>query len=341
MIPLVSALAVLLLASFAEWLHARRIRAVARLAFGPAGAAHRWTRTVPALRSLSLAAFTWGLATLLMLKFAPAEGGGNGGRKEATRLVFVADLSPSMYLKDAGPEGKLTRQERMRDVVEAILQRVSGNLRFGVLAFYTEAMPVVMEARDPELVRNVFNGLPLSYAMKAGQTDLGEAVNSAVKLVKDFPDGSTRLIIFTDGDSVNLVPLAPRPKSVKEVFVLGVGNPHKGTFIDGHQSRQEGETLSTVASALMGTYVDVNEKHLSTAALGDLVVTAPLPQKGLTLAEWAVLAMVLGSAICALIPVFLEYFGTDWKPIRPERDEADERPAMNSPRAREGAVAAR
>lgn len=337
MIPLASALAVLLLASLAEWLHVRRIRAVGRLAFGPTGAPHGWTRVVPWLRSLCLAAFTWGLVTLLMLKLAASEGKGGkqGDSKTATRLVFVADLSPSMYLTDAGPEGKQTRQARMREVVEGILQRVSGNLRFGVIGFYTESLPVVMEARDPELVRNVFNGLPLTYAMPLGQTDLGQAVNAAVKLVGDFPEGSTRLIIFTDGDSVNLVPITPRPKSVKEVFVLGVGNPHKGTFIDGHQSRQEGDTLRTVASALMGTYVDVNEKHLPTSALGDLVVTAPLAQRGLTLAEWAVLAMVVGAAVLALIPVALEFFGSDWKVGRPERDEADEE------RAKEGALSAR
>lgn len=336
MIPLVSALAVLLLALLAEWLHERRIRAVGRLAFGPTGAAHGWTRVVPWLRPLCLAAFTWGLATLLMLKLAAAEGKGkDGDSKTATRLVFVADLSPSMYLTDAGPEGKQTRQARMREVVEGILQRVSGNLRFGVIGFYTESLPVVMEARDPELVRNVFNGLPLTYAMPLGQTDLGQAVNSAVKLMNDFPEGSTRLIIFTDGDSVNLVPITPRPKSVKEVFVLGLGNPHKGTFIDGHQSRQEGDTLRTVASALMGTYVDVNEKHLTTSALGDLVVTAPLAQRGLTLAEWAVLAMVVGAAVLALIPVALEFFGSDWKVGRPERDEAEES------RAKEGALSAR
>lgn len=336
MIPLASALAVLLLASLAECLHVRRIRAVGRLAFGPTGAPHGWTRVVPWLRSLCLAAFTWGLVTLLMLKLAASEGKGGkqGDSKTATRLVFVADLSPSMYLTDAGPEGKQTRQARMREVVEGILQRVSGNLRFGVIGFYTESLPVVMEARDPELVRNVFNGLPLTYAMPLGQTDLGQAVNAAVKLVGDFPEGSTRLIIFTDGDSVNLVPITPRPKSVKEVFVLGVGNPHKGTFIDGHQSRQEGDTLRTVASALMGTYVDVNEKHLPTSALGDLVVTAPLAQRGLTLAEWAVLAMVVGAAVLALIPVALELFGSDWKVGRPERDETDE------PRAKEGALSA-
>lgn len=337
MIPLFSALAVLFLASLAEWLHVRRIRAVGRLAFGPAGAPHGWTRVVPLLRPLCLAMFTWGLVTLLLLKIAAAEGRGDkdGANKTATRLVFVADLSPSMYLTDAGPDGKQTRQARMREVVEGILQRVSGNLRFGVIGFWTESVPVVMEARDPELVRNVFNGLPLTYAMPTGQTDLGQAINAAVKLVNDLPEGSTRLLIFTDGDSVNLVPITPRPKSVKEVFVLGLGNPHKGTFIDGHQSRQEGDTLQTVASALMGTYVDVNEKHLPTAALGDLVVTVPPPHRGLTLEELAVLAMVLGAAVLALIPVGLEFLGTDWKVGRPERDEADD------PRAKEGVVSAR
>lgn len=335
--PYLVALIILLLAALAEWLHVRRIRAVGRLAFGPGGVPARWTQAVPVLRTLSLAAFAWGLTTLFQLQLAAAGGGDDaaGDSKTATRLVFVADLSPSMYLADAGPDGKQTRQARMREVVEGILQRVSGNLRFGVIGFYTDSLPVVMEARDPELVRNVFNGLPLTYAMPLGQTDLGQAVNAAVRLVADFPAGGTRLILFSDGDSVNLVPITPRPKSVKEVFILGVGNPHKGTFIDGHQSRQEGDTLRTVASALQGTYTDVNEKHLPTSALGDLVVTVPPPQAGLTLAELAVLAMVLGAALLALLPVALEYFGSDWKVggIAPEE--------AGAARLREGVVNAR
>lgn len=335
MIPLISAIAVLLVTALAEWLHVRRIRAVGRLAFGPGGEPKRWTRVLPFLRPLCLGAFTWGLATLMILKLAPAGGGKDGDAKEATRLVFVADLSPSMYLQDAGPDGKQKRQERMREVVEGILQRVSGNLRFGVIGFHTDSLPVVMEARDPELVRNVFNGLPLSYAMPVGQTDLGQAVNAAVRLVAGFPEGSTRLVIFTDGDSVNLVPIIPRPKSVKEVFVLGVGNPSKGTFIDGHQSRQEGDTLRTVASALMGTYADVNAKHLPTAALGDLVVTAPVPGRGLSLAKRAVLAMVAGAAIFVLIPVALEFFGSDWNVGRPARGD------VKQARAKEDVMPAR
>ncbi len=322
MTPLAFASAVLLLTSLAEWLHVRRIRKVGRLAFGPAGAPHPWTRVVPFLRPLCLTAFTWGLATLVGLNGVGDDGDNkSAGTKEATHVVFVADLSPSMYLKDAGPDGTQTRQERMREVVEGILQRISGDLRFGVIAFYTDSMPVVMDARDPELVRNVFNGLPVTYAMPLGQTDLGQALNASIKLVADYPEGSTRLVIFTDGDSVNLVPLLPRPRSVKEVFVLGVGNPHKGTFIDGHQSRQEGDVLRKVATDLMGSYTDVNDKHLPTTALGDLVVTAPLGRRGLTLAEWATLAMALGATIYALIPIALEFFGSDWKAGRPESEE--------------------
>jgi Ca-activated chloride channel family protein len=330
MIPLVSAFIALLLASLAEWLQVRRIRRVALLAFGPSGVSRSWTRAVPFLRALSIGAFAWGLATLWVMKIE-ADDPANGDKKagEATRLVFVADLSPSMYLTDAGPDLKQPRETRMREVVEGILQRVSGNLRFGVIGFYTESVPVVMEARDPELVRNVFNGLPLTYAMPIGDTDLGQAINAALDLVKDFPAGSTRVLIFTDGDSIDIAPLASRPKSVRDVMFLGLGNPHKGTFIDGHQSRQEPEVLGRLASELKGEYYDVNEQHLTTSALGDLVVTAPLPQRGLTRAQLAVLLMVLGASILALVPVALEYFGTDWVVVPIARRE----PAAPKPEA--------
>ena len=300
--------------SLAEWLHTRRIRVAARLAFGPTGAA-AWTTTVPWLRVASLTAFAWGLVTLLMLKLEAPDDASAKERHdaEATRVVFVADLSPSMFLPDAGPDGTLTRHARMREVVEGILQRVSGNLRFGVIGFYSDSLPVVMEARDPELVRNVFNGLPLTYAMPVGQTDLGTAINRSLELVADFPKSSTRMIILTDGDSIPLAAINQRPASVRELLVLGVGNPRKGSFIDGHQSRQEADTLQRVATSLLGAYHDVNEKHLDTAELGDLVVPLALPNQGLTLAQWAVLMMALGAAINALIPIALEYFGADWK----------------------------
>lgn len=315
MIPLLTALITLLLVALAEWLHGRRVRVVARLAFGPRGSARPWTRAVPWLRTAGLTAFAWGLATLWMMQLVAPDDATAKQRQdaEATRLVFVADLSPSMFLPDAGPDGTLTRHARMREVVEGILQRVSGHLRFGVIAFYTDSLPVVLEARDPELVRNVFNGLPLTYAMPEGKTDLGTAVNRTLELVAEFPKDSTRVILLTDGDSTPLATMQPRPASVRELLVLGVGNPRKGSYIDGHQSRQEAATLRSVAGALGGVYHDVNETELPTDALGDLVVPLALPNRALTLAQWAVLAMVLGALVNALIPVALEYYGSDWR----------------------------
>ena len=317
--PVYAALLVLLLSALAEALHARRVRVAARLAFGPEGQPGRWTVVAPCLRCLSLAAFAWGLAVTWQLHQA-AKDGKPAEAAEPARLVFVADLSPSMYLKDAGPEGKVTRQQRMREEVEAVLMRVGGDLRYGVVGFYTEARSVVMDARDPELVRNVFDGLPVQYVMKPGSTDLGAAINAAVKVVAPLPEKTVRLVIFTDGDTVPLQPILPRPKSVKDVLVLGVGDPRKGTFIAGHQSRQDAEVLANVARALRGAYYDVNEKHLPTDALGDLVRRTPPAKSGLSLAQLAVLAMLLGSAALALLPVALQYFGTGWKVVR--RDEA-------------------
>ena len=320
--PLPAAILVLLLSALAEALHARRVRVAARLAFGPEGASRGWTLVAPFLRCFARAAFAWGLAVMWQLHQA-AKDGKPAENKEPVRLIFVADLSPSMYLKDAGPEGKQTRQERMREEVETVLMRVGGDLRYGVIGFYTEAHSVVMDARDPELVRNVFNGLPLQYVMKSGSTDLGTAINAAVKVVDGMPAQTVRLVVFTDGDTIPLQPILPRPKSVKEVLVLGVGNPRKGTFIAGHQSRQDAEVLATVARALRGSYFDVNEKHLPTAALGDLVQRTPLPKSGLNLAQLAVLAMALGSAILALLPVALQYAGSRWRVVRIETEAGE------------------
>lgn len=319
--PVPAALLVLLLAALAELLHARRVKVAARLAFGPGGTPLTWTNAAPFLRCLALSAFAWGLAVMWQLHQA-AKDGQPAETAEPTRLIFVADLSPSMYLKDAGPEGKVTRQQRMREEVEAVLMRVGGDLRYGVVGFYTEARSVVMDARDPELVRNVFDGLPVQYVMKPGSTDLGAAINAAVKVVAGLPEQTVRLVIFTDGDTVPLQPILPRPKSVRDVLVLGVGDPRKGTFIAGHQSRQDAQVLADVARALRGAYHDVNEKHLPTDALGDLVRRTPPPKTGLDLAGMAVLAMLMGASVLALLPVALQYAGSGWKVVR--RDVAGE-----------------
>src|SRR5690606_1714126 len=55
-----AALAAAVLAACGELLHAPRVRAVARLAFGPSGRPRAWTLLAPFLRVAAAAALAWG-----------------------------------------------------------------------------------------------------------------------------------------------------------------------------------------------------------------------------------------------------------------------------------------
>ena len=60
-------------------------------------------------------------------------------------------------------EGLATRRRAL--VVDGVLQRVEGQVALSVICFYTDALPAVLDARDSELVRNIFAGLPVWYVM--------------------------------------------------------------------------------------------------------------------------------------------------------------------------------
>jgi Ca-activated chloride channel homolog len=315
-LPLLAALGALLLVLLAETLHQRRCRVAARLATGPAGRPRRWVGAVAAVRAAALAAMAWALVTLYY-----HSGGGYRsqdraeGQENRQHIVFVADLSPSMQLKDAGPGRDKTRAQRMHDVVDAILQRVGGDVIYTVMAFYTDAMPVILDAEDAELVRNVFDGLPIWYAMQPGKTDLGTGVRKSLEELSRYPKGSTTVFVCTDGDTVALGTIPKPPPAVSDVYVLGVGDPRQGTFIDGHHSRQDASELGTVAGRLRGQYIDVNEKHVSTLALGALATDAGAAKSNFGLVELAIIVMAVAAGVHALIPVMLELFGSDWKAV--------------------------
>ena len=267
-LPLVAGLGAFLLVFAAEKLHQRRCRVAAHLAGGPTGRPRRWVAGTAIVRASAIAAMAWALVTLYA-SGGSTHGNGTSERQEGrSRLVFVADLSPSMQLKDAGPGRDKTRAQRTREVVDAILQRVSGDVLFTVIAFYTDALPVIIDAEDSELVRNVFDGLPIWYAMESGKTDLGTGVRKSLAELAEYPPGSSTVFICTDGDTIDLGTLPKPAAAVRDVYVLGVGDPHQGTFIDGHMSRQDASVLSTLAGRLRGQYLDVNEKHVPTLALG-------------------------------------------------------------------------
>ena len=245
-------------------------------------------------------------------------------REHRQHVAFVADLSPSMQLRDAGPGRGLTRTQRMHEVVDAILQRVDGDVIYSVIGFYTDARPVIVDAEDAELVRNVFNGLPIWFAMKPGKTDLGTAVRKALQHLADYPKESTTVFICTDGDTVELGTLPKPPPAARQVYVLGVGDQRQGSFIDGHMSRQDPVVLRTLAGRLGGEYLNVNEKHVPTLTLGALALGSAATKGRFDLTDLAIFLFAAAAAVHALIPVLLEYLGSDWKAVRVDRRELAE-----------------
>lgn len=310
-----AALAVAILALAAEALHAARTRRLARLAFGPGQKPAAWARMAPVLRVMALAALCWGLITLLELppKVHVAETIPDNERRH---VLIVLDVSPSMRLKDAGPNADESRMKRASVVMESFLQRVPIELYLlSVIACYNGSKPVVVDTKDLEVVRNIFGDLPMHYAFSAGKTDLFSGLAEAAKIARPWQPKSTLLLMLSDGDTVPATGMPKLPASVADVLIVGVGDPRQGSFIDGRMSRQDTSTLRQIAARLGGVYHDGNTKQISTATLNAMTV---IPRKTaferLSRREYALLACGIGASLLAVLPVLLHQFGTRWRP---------------------------
>jgi Ca-activated chloride channel family protein len=304
-----------ILVAMAEVMHARRCRRLARLTFGPDQRPAPWANLAPALRIAAIAALCWGLATLLMLppKAHVAE---TIPDRERRHILIVLDVSPSIRLKDAGPNADQSRLARSAVVMESFFQRIPVEIYLvSVVACYNGAKPVVVDTKDLEVVRNIFGDLPMQYAFPAGKTDLFAGLIEAARIAGPWQPQSTLLLLLSDGDTVPATGMPKLPASIADVLVVGVGDPRTGSFIDGKMSRQEANMLRQIATRLGGTYHDANQKHVSSQLLAQLTV---IPRKSalqrLTLREFALLACVLGASVLALLPVLLHCWGTEWQP---------------------------
>jgi Ca-activated chloride channel homolog len=307
--------AVVLLAIAAEYLHARRCRRVAGLAFGPENRPARWVLAAPLLRMLAIGCTCWGLATLLLLqpkvhKIGEIEEG------EYRHLLLVLDVSPSMRLEDAGPTRKESRMKRAAALLTSFFERVPmERYRVSVIAVYTGAKPVVLDTRDLEVVRNILSDLPMHHAFTPGPTDMFSGLVEAAKVAKPWQPGSTTLVLISDGDTVPATGMPAMPTSIRHVLVIGVGDAQTGTYIDGHQSRQDSSTLRQVAARLNGVYHDGNEKQIPTDVLrGVTFFTGKAKLEQLGAREYALMACGGGASVLALLPVLLHFLGTRWRP---------------------------
>jgi hypothetical protein len=77
--------------------------------------------------------------------------------------------------------------------------------------------------------------------------------------------------------------------------------------------------LRTLAGRLRGKYIDVNEKHLTTLSLGALATGTGASKTVYGLVDVAIWVFTAAAVVYALIPILLEYFGSDWRAVRPRR----------------------
>jgi Ca-activated chloride channel family protein len=309
------AVAAFILMVGAEHLHARRVRRMAPLAFGPGHRPALWARLAPLLRVAAVVGLAWGMTTLVFLKpkahkiVGISEG-------EYRDLLLVLDVSPSMRLQDAGKGGKQSRRKRAAEVLQSFFDRAPMELyRTTVVAVYNGAKPVVLRTTDPEVVRNILEDLPMEYAFKSGPTDLFSGIAEAAKIAHPWRPKATTLVVVSDGDTIPGTGMPKLPDSIAHVVIVGVGDPKTGRFIDGHLSRQDTSSLRQLAVRLGGTYHDGNEKHLSTDLVRQATgAKAQSMVERLTRREYALIAAAAGASVLGLLPVLLHLVGTTWKP---------------------------
>lgn len=304
-----------ILALAAEYLHARRVRRLAALAFGPDHRPARWAYAAPLLRTVAVTLLVWGLGTLLNVPPKVFKAG-VVATKDLRYLMLVLDVSPSMRLQDAGPSFKQSRAKRAADVMTSFFERVPiEKYKMSVIAVYTEAKPVVVNTTDMEVVRNILSDLPMEFAFKAGPTNLFAGLDQAAQIAQPLPPNTVTLVVVSDGDTIPATGMPKMPASVSNVLVVGVGDTRAGKYVDGHQSRQDASTLRQLATRLKGFYHDGNEKHLSSELVRSVSGEAGKSVWAKwTKREFALAAVGFGASVLALLPLALHAFGTRWKP---------------------------
>lgn len=307
---------VLLVAAVAETLHQRRVRRLAPLAFGMSARPRLWVVLSPWIRVIALVALVWGLTSLLTVKPKSFRPVGELAPGKEQHIVIVLDVSPSMRLEDAGPGKKQTRQERARDVMRSLFDRVPMNQYLvSVIAVYSGAKPVVVDSHDLEVVDGILGDIPLYQAFKAGETQLLEGLKEAANIAQPWNPRSTTIVLVSDGDTVPAQGMPKMPASVGKVLVVGVGDPHQGSFIAGRQSKQDAFTLRQIATRLQGHYHDANLHHLSSQLIATIVQRGEDNlQEPWSRREYALLAAAIGGLLTGHLPWILWRFGTSYLP---------------------------
>lgn len=261
----------------AERLHARRVRAAAHLAFGPGAAASRWTRLAPAVRVIGMSLAVFG--ALLLIRIDPAPTHRERDPSLSRRLLICLDVSPSMLVQDAGPDvPKVSRAAWAGRALRPLLDSAGSaeDTSLSLVIFHNGAMPLLIDTYDKDVIYNLLDGMRLDSLFRRGSTDLQAGVNAALETARRWARDSATLVIVSDGDSDTGLPsLLPKPPSIAQTIVVGVGDTQSTSEINGVMTRQDAGSLRLLSSRLGGRYYDCNRQLVPPLATERLISIKP------------------------------------------------------------------
>jgi Ca-activated chloride channel family protein len=316
-------------AAVGEYLHARRIRRITKLAFGPEGKPAVWAAAAPVMRCVGIAAATWG--ALVLAGLDPVEVETVPSPRASRQLLICLDVSPSMQIKDAGPDAeKVSRAIWAGKLTQAILDRLDmKDTRITLVGFYSKALPILQDTTDKHVVANILDGLPMSIAFEPGSTDLMAGIELSLKIARPWARKSATLVVISDGDASGPPTPIAVPASIANTIVIGVGDPNKASLISGHSSRQDTWSLKQVAARLGGLYHEGNRLHLPTSVLDSLAMVTPRVSDVIGLRDAGLIAIGVGGGLTGLIGPALMFAGlrrTQRRLLRPARSRASALP---------------
>ncbi|MBF0569914.1 MAG: VWA domain-containing protein, partial [Candidatus Omnitrophica bacterium] len=189
-------------------------------------------------------------------------------KREGLDIFLAIDTSKSMLTQDVKP----SRLERTKLAVKDLLKKLKGD-RIGLIAFAGDAFLVCPLTTD-------YSGFLLSLddlgvgTVPRGGTDIGKAIQEALKGYEDVPSQYKAVVILTDGDNLEGDPLNwARVASGKKIKIstIGIGTQDgelvrveddkgekgflkgpDGNFVKSHLNEQ---LLKEIAAATGGAYV--------------------------------------------------------------------------------------
>jgi len=161
-----------------------------------------------------------------------------------TDLIFLLDISPSMYARDMDPN----RLERAEQIIQKFILLKQPQDRYGLVVFNHSSVVLSYLTSDPQSILVYFDYLNQQEEPELG-TNMGSAMTSALRMISMDAEANPEIsanrrrvmILLSDGDDVFnqwAAPLAEVAQAGIKVYTFGLGTA-SGAYVPLIMSRGE------------------------------------------------------------------------------------------------------